>query len=65
MMNFKQWCALDVEDDRKINYEILKDGKVLHLTSEDYVSHSMMRFIQESTIQFLKLFNNQWYVILR
>ena len=55
MMNFQEWCALDIEDERKINYELLKDGRVEHFTSDDEVSPSIMHFVRNATIQFLKL----------
>ena len=40
-MNFKEWCALDAEDIRKINYTLkgIMEGRqqVLYFTSEDMV----------------------------
>ena len=65
MMNFQEWCALDIEDERKINYELLKDRRVEHFTSDDEVSPSIMHFVRNATIQFLKLLHNEWFVILR
>lgn len=64
-MNFREWAAQDVEDTRRINYELLRDGKVEHFTSDDEVAPSVMHFVRNAEIQFLKLFHNEWYVILR
>ena len=65
MGNFQKWCAKDTDDTRKINYELLRNGKVEHLTSDDVVTPEIMQFVRNAEIQFLKLFNNEWYVILR
>lgn len=64
-MNFREWCALDVEDERKINYTILRNGKVEYFTSDEIVSPSILEFVRTATIQFIKLFHNEWFVILR
>ena len=65
MKTFADWCREDMEDTRKINYELLRNGKVEYLTSDDYVTPEIMCFVRDAEIQFLKLFNNEWYVILR
>ena len=65
MMNFQEWCQLDMQDTRKINYELLRDGKVEHLTSDDEVDYLTMCFVRGASIEFLKLFHNEWFVILR
>lgn len=64
-MNYKKWCALDEEDTRTIHYELMIDGRIKHCTSNDFVSPSIMQFIRSATIVFIKLFHNEWFVVLR
>ena len=67
-MNFRDWCALDVNDERKINYEITYikglEEKTEKFTSEDGVDELMMIRIQNSFIDDLKLADDEWYVKL-
>ena len=66
--NFQKWCAINPDDERKINY-ILKgiwEGKVqeAHFSSDDEVDVMMMYRIQHSTIEKLELINDEWFVEL-
>lgn len=64
-MLFIEWCAQDVEDERKINYEVLRNGKVEHFTSEDEVPFGTLYFLKSAELLFVKLFHNEWFVIVR
>lgn len=67
-MNFRDWCALDVEDDRKINYTLRGVwDNVEHeeyFTSEDMVESIMLFRLQNSIIENIECLNNEWYVTL-
>lgn len=67
-MNFRDWCALDVEDDRKINYTLYgvwdKAEHEEHFTSEDMVESIMLFRLQNSIIENIECLNNEWYVTL-
>lgn len=67
-MNFRDWCALDRSDTRKIVYTINgfwdDTAHEEHFTSEDLVSFSMIGKIQEAHITRVELVNNEWVVAL-
>ena len=67
-MNFRDWCALDVEDDRKINYTLYgvwdNAEHEEFFTSEDLVEPIMLFRLQTSIIEQVELSNNEWYVTL-
>lgn len=67
-MNFRDWCALDVEDDRKINYMLrgVWDGieHEDHFTSEDTFESIMLFRLQNSIIEKIECLNNEWYITL-
>ena len=66
--NFQRWCALDPDDERKINYTLkgIWEGKEqeAHFTSEDSVDGLMMYRVQKSTIEKIELINNEWFAVL-
>ena len=66
--NFQDWCNLQPDDERKINYTLrgIWDGKKQEasVTSEDDVDMMMLFRIQQSTIKTLKLIDNEWHVTL-
>lgn len=63
---FVDFCRSDLEDERKINYEMLIEdtGEKMKFTSEDTVSAETMKQIRKSTIRKVRLANNEWYVSL-
>jgi hypothetical protein len=67
-MNFQKWCALDVDDERKINYTLkghwgFRDHEE-HFTSEDFVEPIMLTRVQNSVIEKAEILNNEWFVVL-
>lgn len=66
MMLFKEWLKNDIEDSRKINYEVYRAGKVEHFTSDDEVSMEIMDFLStQAVLMQYWLFNNEWYVVVK
>lgn len=67
-MNFQKWCALDPDDERKINYTLKGDWGFAkheeHFTSEDTIDIIMLGRIQDSIIESIELVNNEWFVVL-
>lgn len=67
-MKFKEWCMLDADDERKINYTLKgfcnEEKHVEHFTSEDDVDSMLMFRIQNSLIESVNLSNNEWHVVL-
>lgn len=65
-MNFREWCKLDENDERKINYTLWDiKGKCHVFTSDDIVSWEMLAKVRNSVIEDLKLLYNEWFVELR
>ena len=67
-MNFKEWCMLDADDERKINYTLKgfwgwKEHEE-HFTSEEDVDGMMLFRVQNSFIEDIHLQNNEWFVVL-
>lgn len=66
--NFGDWCKLDPDDERKINYTLrgIWDGKKqeAHFTSDDDVDALMVYRIASSTIERIELTGNEWFVVL-
>ncbi len=66
--NFQDWCALDPDDERKINYHIkgIWNGvqQEAHFTSEDIVDYMMLYRIQNARIEKIELINNEWFATL-
>lgn len=65
-MKFIDWCKLDPDDDRKINYKfytLLHD--IMHFTSEDIVSCNMMKRIRNANIVHAEIRKDVWHVILK
>ena len=67
--SFRRWCAVDPNDDRKINYTInhrsIGQGlQVFKFTSEEEVDVMMMYYLETGKINDLKLENGEWYVII-
>lgn len=65
-MNFGEWCGLDTNDERKINYTLKgfwdkKEQKVC-FTSEEEVDSIFLYRLQNSTIEDIKLVNNEWFI---
>jgi hypothetical protein len=67
-MNFQEWCALDPQDERKINYTLkgVWEGAKHeeHFTSEDNVDIITLGIIQNSVIENIEFANNEWFVVL-
>ena len=63
---FVDFCRSDLEDERKINYEMLIEntGEKMKFTSEDIVSAETMKQIRKSVIRKVRLENNEWSVSL-
>lgn len=68
-MNFKKWCQLDPDDERKINYTLTGYWAWVyheeHFTSDDYCDPMTMFRVQNSTITEIRLENDEWFVTLR
>ena len=66
--NFKRWCNLDPDDERKINCHLIGvwEGKEQeeYITSGDSIDGLMMYRIQKSTIEKIELNNDEWYAEL-
>lgn len=67
-MNYQEWCRLDENDARKINYTLCGfwggERQTVKLTSEDEVDGFMMARVQMSTIKSIRLENDEWFVVL-
>lgn len=60
-MNFEKWCALDVNDKRKIVYEKTPCGT---FTSEDTIDSGCLPILQNATIDKVVLICNEWHIWL-
>ena len=59
------WCKEDPNDQRKINYKCHYDGRDITFTSDDNMSYSMLRWLQNwAMIDNIELRDNEWYVEL-
>lgn len=65
-MNFLEWCKLDKKDERKINYTLkyITQDKTEQFTSDDILSGDYLIRLQNSTIESIKLIDNEWYAVL-
>lgn len=66
-MNFKEWCALDENDERTLHIKMYDGNKnpirlIKKFTSYDKVSELQMYEIQRSTILDIELKGNEWYI---
>ena len=66
-MNFKEWCALDENDERTLHIKMYDGNKnpirlIKKFTSYDEVSELQMYEIQRSTILDIELKGNEWYI---
>ena len=59
-MNFKEWCSLDENDDRKINYKLNRSDIDCceYFTSEEYMDFDYLYILQHSTIVDIFIKNN-------
>jgi hypothetical protein len=55
-MNFKKWCGLDKNDNRKIVYVKTLYGS---FTSDDYIDREVVSSLQELIIENVTLDNNE------
>ena len=65
--SFKKWCELDVNDERKINYILHKNGlkpETFIFTSEEEQDGLMLHRLRNSIIDKIELINNEWRVEL-
>ena len=67
--SFRYWCSADSNDERKINYTLnrrtIGQGLIVeHYSSDEYVDPLTMYRVQKSTINDLKLIDNEWHVVL-
>lgn len=60
-MNFREWCAIDEDDERKIYYET----SFGNFTNEDWISNTKMEKVRKAIIQKIDLINNEWHVTLK
>ena len=67
-MNFLEWCKLDQNDERKINYNYtgVFEGRkeIKQFSSEEKVDLPMILRLREATIKDIALVNKEWFVIL-
>ena len=71
-MNFQEWCSIDENDERKINYTLHIGsrgfGKIppetQRFTSEDYVDYITLLRVQDSYIESIELIDDEWYIEL-
>ena len=66
-MNFREWCALDENDERTLHIKLYDGNKnpvklIESFTSYDLISEAQMSAIQKSTILDIELKNNEWYI---
>lgn len=61
---FRDWCLLDLRDERKINYKVFINGEERNFTSEDEIDIVTFYFIKDAIIHSLELIDNEWYVTL-
>lgn len=59
-MNFREWCAIDEKDERKICYDKTPYGK---FTSEDFAPCSISE-IASCYIKNIALINDEWHLHL-
>jgi len=68
-MNFQDWCRLDEDDERKINYTLTGFWggvqQTVKFTSEDKVDGFMMARVQMSVIEGIYRENNEWFISLK
>lgn len=68
-MNFQDWCKLDESDERKINYILCGfwDGapQTVSFTSEDSVDYFRLARVQMSTIEDIRLEDNEWLFFVK
>lgn len=64
-MNFHDWCKLDPDDERKINYTLHHYEGTVRFDSTEVVSGLTRNRVIDSTIEDIKLINNEWFVVLR
>lgn len=65
-MNFREWCKLDVDDERKIHYVFWNNKGKRHIfTSDDIVSWEMLEKIRNSVIEDIMILHNEWFVEIR
>lgn len=67
-MNFLEWCELDQNDERKINYNYtgVFEGRkeVKQFSSEEEVDLPMILRLREATIKDVALVNDEWFIVL-
>lgn len=64
-MNLQDWCKLDIEDKRKIHYTFIDGDVVREFTSEDIMPGEVRWRLVNSTIEDIRLENNEWYITTR
>ena len=75
-MRFGTWCRKDPEDETPISYvfkakewewdgnEMVEKTRVMHFTSEDVVSYSILRRIRKAWIESIEHADGRWNVVL-
>lgn len=67
-MNYKEWCALDTEDNRKIHYTLTYIHAMQPITeqftSDDTMDGIYLNRLQRSFIDKIELIDNEWYITL-
>ena len=67
-MNFREWCALDPDDDRKISYHLKgfwdRKEQEAHFSSDDTIDYMMLLRIRSSIIEKVELIDDVWYATL-
>ena len=65
-MKFIDWCKLDPNDSRKIDYKFYTlNHNIMHFTSEDIVSYDMIKRIRNANIAYAEIRKNVWHIILK
>lgn len=64
-MNLQDWCKLDIEDKRKIHYTFFDEDVVREFTSEEIMPGEVRWRLVNSTIEDIRLENNEWYITSR
>ena len=64
-MNFHDWCKLEPDDKRKINYTLKdKHGTEIKFDSTVVVKRIIITRLLESSIEDINLIDNEWHVVL-
>ena len=71
-MNYREWCRIDENDERKINYTLHIGSRGFNkippetqrFTSEDSVDYITLLRVQSSYIKSIELIDDEWHIEL-